>query len=305
MDRRNFLSRTACSTVAAAAGASLLGQTAVQAAEKNRWKMRLSTSTVQFSSLSVEKACQQIAALGYEGIDFWPMKIFKCPHLDEIEHRLGADGLKEILAKNHLKLYAFTCYLAGPQGTPDYITGYQKYADLLAKAGGGVAVCSSPAQKNRGDVRARMKALMEELKPQAELAEKCNSYLAIENHSDRLLSSLDSFKTFVEMNRSPRIGIALAPYHLQAAGISVEDTIRAAGEQLFFFYAWQHGKDMQQLPGVGPTDCTPWLSALAEVNYRWYVNPFMHGHPAVDEMSKGLATAKHYLDNCYTRAIEG
>ena len=45
------------------------------------------------------------------------------------------------------------------------------------------------------------------------------------NHADSLLNSKDSFKAFVELNRNPRLGIALAPYHLQAAGISVEDVI--------------------------------------------------------------------------------
>jgi sugar phosphate isomerase/epimerase len=310
LDRRAFLSGAAGAAAAAAAGPSVLGRCAALAAEKNRWQMRLSTSTVQFSSLPVEKACERIAGLGFEGIDFWPMKVFNCPHLDEIEHRLGPAGLKELLAKNHLKLCAFTCYLAGPPGTLDYITGYGKYAELLGLCGGGVAVCSS-IDKAKGDLRPRMKALIEQLKPQAELAEKYNSYIAIENHGDRLLNSLDSFKAFVDMNRSPRIGIALAPYHLQAAGISVEETIRVVGRQLFFFYAWQYvktGKNnpmlggVDQLPGIGPADFAPWLAALAEVDYRGYVNPFMHHHPGIEEMTRSLARSRDYLKRCYAQA---
>ena len=78
--------------------------------------------------------------------------------------------------------------------------------------------------------------------------------MAVENHGGCLLSSLDSFKAFVELNHSPRLGVALAPYHLQAAGISVEDVIAAAGKQLFFFYAWQHADGLGQLPGIGPTE---------------------------------------------------
>ena len=103
-----------------------------------------------------------------------------------------------------------------------------------------------------------MKAFFEQLKPDLELAEKYDSYLAIENHSgDTLLNSRDSFKAFLDMNPSSRIGIALAPYHLQVAGISVPEIIAMVGKHLFFFYAWQHGPALNQLPGIGPTDCRP------------------------------------------------
>jgi len=148
-----------------------------------------------------------------------------------------------------------------------------------------------------------MKAFLEQLKPQLELAENFNSRIAIENHADSLLNSKDSFKAFVELNRNPRLGIALAPYHLQAAGISVEEVIGVVGKQLLFFYAWQHAKGTKQLPGVGPADFTPWIATLARAGYAEYVNPFMHGHPDPDEMSKGLATARAYLVQCHRKAL--
>jgi sugar phosphate isomerase/epimerase len=257
------------------------------------WKMRLSTSSIQFSSLPVEKACERIAALGFEAVDFWPAAPaayaeFGCPHLEEIEKRLGPAGLKDLLNKHHLKLCALTCYF----------TGYRKYAELLGKVGGGVAVRESRFGKVTNLV-AEMKAFFEQLKPDLELAEKYNSYLAIENHSgDTLLNSRDSFKAFLDMNPSPRIGIALAPYHLQVAGISVTDVIATAGKQLFFFYAWQNGDGLNQLPGIGPTDCTPWLRALAQIGYPRYVNPFMHHHPQPDAMAEALATSRSYLEKC-------
>ena len=82
-----------------------------------------------------------------------------------------------------------------------------------------------------------MKTFFEQLKPHVELAEKYDSYLAIENHADCLLNSHDSFKAFVELNTNKRVGIALAPYHLQAAGISAADVMATLGTQLFFLYA--------------------------------------------------------------------
>lgn len=285
-NRREFLGRAASVALAAAAAPSVL-----QAADTEKWPMRLSTSTVQFSSLTVEKACQQIAELGFEGVDFWPAN-FQCPHLDEIEKRLGPEGLKELLAKHKLKLCAFTCYNLD----------YSRYAKLLGLCGGGIAVREAKYGKVQ-NLTAEMKAFFERIKPQIELAEKFHSRIAIENHGNSLLNSLDSFKAFVEMNKSQRVGIALAPYHLQAAKISVEEVIGIAGKQLLFFYAWQHGKGLAQLPGVGPTDCAPWLKALAKADYREYVNPFMHGHPGPDLMAKSLAASRDYLKKCYENGM--
>jgi len=293
LSRRTFLQQSS-TFLAGAALANTLSTRACAgeepAATQKPWPLRLSTSTVQFSSLSVEKACERIAALGFAAVDFWHAG-FGCPHLDEIEKRLRPEGLKDLLAKNHLKLYAFTCYNVGGNA------GYPRFAELLGKAGGGLAVREARYGKIQ-DLTAEMKVFLEQLKPELELAGRFNSRIAIENHADSLLNSKDSFKAFVELNRNPRLGIALAPYHLQAAGISVEEVIGIAGKQLFFFYAWQHAEGMKQLPGVGPTDFTPWIAALARVNYAEYVNPFMHGHPGPDEMAKELATARDFLIRC-------
>jgi len=136
-----------------------------------------------------------------------------------------------------------------------------------------------------------------------ELAEQYNSYLAVENHGGALLNSLDSFKAFVDMNESPRLGIALAPFHLQAIKASVPEAIRICGKQLFFFYAWQHYPDAQQLPGIGPTDMTPWIQALADIRYRGYVNPFRHGEIEPDVMARDLAKSRDYLRSCYERIV--
>ena len=165
---------------------------------KTAWPLRLSTSTVQFSSLSVEEACERIASLGFAAVDFWHSG-FGCPHLDEIEKRLGPEGLKDLLAKHRLKLYAFTCYGVGTNN------GYQRFAEILGKAGGGVAVREARYGKTV-NLTAEMKSLLEQLKPQLELAEKYHSRIAVENHGNSLLNSKDSFKAFVELNRNPRWG---------------------------------------------------------------------------------------------------
>jgi len=291
LDRRAFLAASAGGLAAAGLAPLTVPRPAAGAeAAPGRWAMHLSTSTVQFSSLTVEKACARIAALGFEAVDFWN-SAFACPHLDDIQKRLGGEGLKDLLAKHRLRLCGFSCYTVG----------YPKYAELLGKAGGGVAIRESRYGKV-ANLTAEMKALLEQLKPEVALAEKYDSYLAVENHEGALLSSRDSFKAFVDLNANRRVGIALAPYHLQAAGIAVDEIIAIAGKQLFFFYAWQHGDGLNQLPGIGPTDCTPWIAALARAGYGRYVNPFMHGHPAPDPMSTALAKSRDYLKKCYGQA---
>ena len=288
LTRRQFLHHSA----AAAGGMAASGLLAHRAAGKENpaWTMRLSTSSIHFSKLPIEEACKRIAALGFEAIDIWSAHA-GCPHLDDVLARLGPDGLRKLLAENHLKLYAFSVYRGG----------YPKYAELLGKAGGGVAVRGSAGAAKPAELTARMKAFIESLKPDLELAEKHNSYIAVENHGGALLNAADSFKAFVEINSNPRLGIAMAPYHLQAAGANVEETIAITGKQLLFFYAWQRAKAVGQLPGHGPTDFTPWIAALAKAGYAWYVNPFMHHEPEPDVMSAALAKSRDYLKACYAR----
>lgn len=257
------------------------------------WRMQLSASSICFSELPIEQACERIAGLGFEAIDIWSAHE-GCPHLDDVASRLGPEGLKELLAKHKLKLCGFSVY----QG------GYARYAELLGRAGGGVAIQGSAPACEPQELKARMHQFLESLKPLVGLAEKHNSYLAIENHGDALLDSLDSLEAFVEINTSPRLGIALAPYHLQGRQASVPQAIRICGSQLFFFYAWQQQADLRQLPGVGSTDIKAWVRALADLRYRGYVNPFMHGHPGTDIMAENLAVARDYLKDCHARIRE-
>lgn len=259
-------------------------------AADSKWTMRLATSSIQFEKLPLAEACEQISKLGFEAIDIWDKFTDGCTHLDEAE-KLGGDGLKELLARHRLKLSAFTVYK----------TSYEQYAALLGAAGGGVAVRgSSYAKFKPEELTGRMKKFFEQLKPQVELAEKHNGYLAIENHRAALLNTPDSFKAFLDLNTSSRVGIAVAPYHLQAINASIPDVIRLCGKQLFFFYAWQSGKDFEQLPGHGPADFKPWLEALAEIRYSGYVNPFMHGHVPAGEMAAALARSRDYLKKLST-----
>jgi sugar phosphate isomerase/epimerase len=292
--RREFLGAAACGVAAGWAAAESTATVGAAPAATPKWQMRLSGSSINFSKLPIERACERLAAAGFEAVDVWSAHA-GCPHLDDVQKRLGAEGLKEVLAKNKLKLYAFSVYAGG----------YPRYAELLGKCGGGVAIRGSAGPCDPTDLRPRMKAFLEALKPEVELAEKHNSRLAIENHGGSLLDSVDSFKVFVNMNKSLRLGIALAPYHVQALKQSVPEAIAACGRQLLFFYAWQLAPGLGQLPGHGPADFAPWIAALAKVDYQGYVNPFLHDEPAPDVTSAALAKAREYLREVGSRQSAG
>lgn len=281
VNRREFLSGSTLTFASSVLGLETISP---QVLGEQKLQLQLSASSVLFKDLPIEQACERISALGFDAIDIWS-GYDNCPHLDDALQRLGPDGLKSLLKKTNLKLYAFSTYVGG----------YSKYAELLGRAGGGVAIRGSAAPCEPKELVTRMKQFFEDLKPLVELAERYDSYIAIENHGQALLDSLDSFKAFVDLNASPRVGIALAPYHLQAIGASVVEAIRISGPRLFFFYAWQQGQGMSQLPGHGPTNFKPWLRALNEIGYRWYVNPFMHGNVKPDEMSSALRKSRDYL----------
>jgi len=293
LNRRKLLKAIGYSGAAVMAMPALSTWSQGAALGKNKkWRMRLSTSSIHFMQLPIEQACEQIAKLGFEAIDIWSAHS-GCPHLDDVAGRLGPEGLKELLTKHKLKLFAFSVYRGG----------YERYAELLGKAGGGVAVRNSASACKPEELTGRMRKFIDDLKPQLELAEKHNSYLAIENHGNALLCSLDSFKAFVDINTSPRLGIALAPYHIQPLKASVPEAISICGKQLLFFYAWQNYPEAGQLPGIGLTDMTPWIRALAKIRYRGYVNPFMHKQPEPDLMAAHLAKSRDYLNDCYTKVI--
>lgn len=274
ISRRRFIGATATAGLVSIAGGERLG-----------WQMRFSTSSIQFTRLPIEQACERIAALGFEAIDIWSAHA-GCPHLDDVHTRLGAAGLRQLLESHGLKLCGFSVY----QG------GYPKYAQLLGDAGGGLAIRGSAQAPRDGEsVGSRMKSFLESLKPELELCERFNGCLCIENHGNALLDSLDSFKAFVDVNTHPRLGIALAPFHLQRSGISVPEAIVTCGRQLRFFYAWQNAEGIGQLPGHGPADFRPWLDALRRTGYAGYINPFMHHEPEPDAMSRALGEAKEAL----------
>jgi sugar phosphate isomerase/epimerase len=273
--RRDFVRRTT-GAIAAASACGLAPAFAEDKPKKPCWKMKLATSSVMFDKLPIEQVCERAQRLGLDALDIWGPFGAQCRHLEDIRDRLGGKGLRELMTKHKLQAAAFTLYGS---------CRFSQYWEMIRDYGGGIIVRSDNAKASSPeDMTKNMRAFFENLKPEIELAEKSNSTLAIENHGGGLLNTLDSFKAFVELNPNPKcVGIAFAPWHLQAYKTPIEDFIKIAGPQIKFFYAWQKvtngdGTGLTQLPGFGSADFTPWLQALADAKYSQYLSIFLHGH---------------------------
>ena len=258
---------------------------------KAAWRPRLALSSVMFSELPLQGFCRKAAELGFEGIDLWS-PFGTCRHLAEAQE-LGATAFKKLLSEHRLEVGCFTTYR-----TKGHEEGFPAFAEFIGECGGGVVVRESKYGKVPADeLEGTLRTFFEDLQPEIELARKHGVRLAIENHSGAILDTLQSIRLFTKLNPAPEVvGIALAPYHLQARKVPVVDAIAACGKQLLFFYAWQLKKGSDQLPGHGATDFTPWLQALAEHNYAHWITPFMHGELPADEMAAAVAKARRYLE---------
>jgi len=296
LGRRQFIRASAAPLVAL----TLPGLSGLaRAAQEPAWRMRLALSSVMFAEIPIEDVCARAATLGFDAIDIW-CPFDRCKHLSDVAKRLGPDGLQQLLAKHKLALGSFTTYC-----TPSEAVGFPAYAEFIGKFGGGVVVRESQYIRVKPEeLTAKMRAFFEKLKPQIELAAQAKVRLAIENHGGALLGTPDSFKAFVDLNPAPEhVGVGVAPYHLQDIKASVEEVIRIAGSQLLFFYAWQKADGINQLPGHGPADFVPWLKALASINYKGCISPFMHGNMQPDKMTPAVVQACTYLKACHAKVV--
>lgn len=284
-DRRLFLKGVAM------AGATMGFPSLFSREEKGRaWQPRLALSSVMFSALKLEEFCNQAARLGFKGIDLWA-PFGHCRHLEEAR-QLGVDGFRKLLEKNGLEVGAWTTYR-----TKVDQRGFPGFAEFIGACGGGVVVRESKYAKVANDqLEEALRAFFQELQPEIDLARKHRVKLAIENHGDALLDTINSMEMFVKLNPAPDVvGIALAPYHVQAIKAPVTDAIRACGSQQLFFYAWQIEKGIKQLPGHGPVDLTPWLQALKQQQFHHWMTPFMHGDLPAGEMDAAVGKAMRTL----------
>jgi sugar phosphate isomerase/epimerase len=223
---------------------------------------------------------------------------------------LGEERFAALLGRHNVKLGCITQYRLGPFR----LGGELK---LAARLGCHTVVTGGEGPKGLSGaaLKAAVRAFVEKLKPTLDAAAEAGVTVAIENHGQNLIESPDAMKWLVEFRPAPCLGVALAPYHLPQDAQSLAALIRALGDGLAVFYAWQHGegcmtrmpkeKELLQMPGRGPLDFKPLLAALSDIRFSGWTEIFMHSTPrgtaVLDvpaEVTAEVGRARAYLEEC-------
>ena len=158
----------------------------------------------------------------------------------------------------------------------------------------------------------------------AEMESLLSGVLEEEPHKEAALAATGSEGMPPAAERAPsrNLGIALAPYHLESLGVDAAGhaaLIRALGNRIAMFYAWQHGmgchkklpkeQELLQMPGRGKLDFTPIVGALKAIRYFGVTSIFMHPVPRGIPILKTAAActteinrARTYLEKCLANA---
>jgi len=266
------------------------------------FRLRYLLASCMYGTLPLAEIVPQVAATGAEGIDLWP-KV----HGNQREQadELGRDAFRALLDRHSVKLSMTTRYDLGPFKLREEV-------DYLSQFGGSLIVTGSSKASGKG-LKEDVREFVDKLQPHVEYAESKGVTIGIENHANALIESADSIRYLAEFAMSPRLGIALAPYHLPQNPAVLAGLIRDLGPKLVHFYAWEHGdgchvklpkeQELKQLPGRGPLDFGPVLAALREIRFAGWTEVFMHpvprGVPILDsigDVTAAINRSREYLD---------
>ena len=244
---------------------------------------RLCCSTMLFAGHDRRAALAAIADLGFPAVDIWASG-----HLGSLDS-IGAPNLARHidpavddattlaaeLRQFGLKLHALSIFRCD---LPAKIRRIELAAELGAEC---VIFCAD---------KTRLEQFAEEtVAPVVARCEALGVRLALENHVDRAVDTIESMARLAEMFPSPSFGYALAPPHLVAIGESPEEAIRVLGaKRLHSVYLWDlkrgyrceesihFGTGEEQMPGGGQIDFTMLDAALIEAGYAGRFNIGVH-----------------------------
>jgi sugar phosphate isomerase/epimerase len=269
------------------------------------FRLRYILASSLYGRMRLEDIVPEVRKTGTEWLDVWPEI-----HANQREQMdaLGRERFAALLARHGARLGMTTRYDLGP-------FRLREEMQVVRDLGGSLIVTGS--QGSRGlagdECKRAVGAFVEEMKPYVAAAEEAGVTIAIENHAHALLASVDSLRYFAEFAKSPRLGIALAPYHLPQDPTLLARLIEDLGPKLVHFYAWQEGRgcfqklpkheELEQLPGRGQLDFRPILAALRKIGYQGWTEIFMHPVPrgvpilpTATEITNEINRARAYLD---------
>ena len=297
MDRRQFILGSAATTLSTAC-----------ATDNNKsYKHNYILSSCMYGMMPLKDILPEVRKTGATAIDIWP-KV----HGNQREQvgKMGFKAFAELLKKNDVKLGGFTQYPLGP-------FRLQKEMENVKSLGGSYVLCGTtrPKEPKGKEAVAAVKDFLKKVKPHAEKAEELGIILNVENHSSQFLYHPDAIKAFAEFNQYKFLKVAFAPHHLHKFVPQIPDLIRTLGDNIGFFYAQEHGKgsrhkmskedELLQMPGFGPLDYKPIVKALQDINYKGYIEIFMHPFPrglpilpTIPEITAAINKSRAYLDSC-------
>lgn len=275
LSRREF-----CAATSAALATSMLpaGARGEQAAD---FRLRYIVGSSMYGYTKLDEILPDVRKTAATAIDIWPKS-----HGNQREQldELGEEKFAALLKQHNVTLGCITQYKLGPFGLQDEMRLAHRLGCPTMVTGG-----KGPRGLKGTELKAAVAEFIEQLKPHLAVAEETGVTIAIENHANNLIESADSLKWLAELRPSKHLAIALAPYHLPQDEAALSKLIRALGDSIAMFYAWQHGmgchtklpkeQELLQMPGRGKLDFAPLLSALKDVKYAGWTEIFMHPVP--------------------------
>ena len=298
--RRTFLN------VAAAAPLAVSLKARAQAGARQAFQLRYILASSMYGTTKLAEVLAEVKKVRADSIDIWPRG--HANQREQIEE-MGHARFRELLGQYDVSLGIITRYDLGPLRLRDELK-------VLKGFGGRLIICG--AGKGKGDtLKEQVRSFVEQMQPHVRAAEELGLTIGIENHGGSLLNTPDSLRYFAEFAKSPRLGVALAPYHLPQDESMLARLIEELGPKLVHFYAWQHGmgcatklpkeQEMLQMPGRGSLDFAPLLAALRKIGYHGWTEVFMHpvprGIPILDstaQVTAAINESRRYLEKCLT-----
>ena len=272
--------------------------------------MNFSVCSIMYKDAGLERACEEAAAAGLDGVDLW-MTPSMCEHLPPRPSAEQLAGVRRTLERNDLALAALTAYY-----THSPAKGLGQLLDVLAVARQLDAHCVVTSMVG-GTLDITLGEYVEYFSPAVREAERLGVKIAFENHSGQpLTNTTERLAEFAQAFPSPSLGVTIAPAHLATGGCDVEQTIRALGERVLFFYGWDHivGVDddgegrfiwppvdpAHHFPGGGELPFDRYLAALRETWYEsrgGWINIMSHGCEVwpPEEVTSAVKTSRERL----------
>ena len=303
LTRRELLTAAAASVASSALPGERLG-----ASQPDPFQPRFLLATCMYGYTKLAEILPEVQKTGSQAIDIWPKQ-----HGNQREQldELGERRFAELLEQHDVSLGCITQFKLGPFGLDREMQLARRLGCQTIVTGG-----TGPKGLRGAELKSAVKQFIERLEPHLAVAEETGVTIAIENHGNNLIETPDAMKWLIELSPSKHLGIALAPYHLPQDEAMLSDLIRALGNRIAVFYAWQYGmgcmtklpkeQELLQMPGRGQLDFQPLATALRAIDFSGWTEIFMHpvprGIPILDsttEVTAEINRARAYLDKCF------